>query len=79
MSLPVRSAGGDGSRFGRFGVKLDDDARRVLATDGTHLYDLPDQLHPVILVEYPRLGHAVVVVDGEATSDPRLDFRLVVP
>ncbi len=53
------------------------DAFGVLTTDGTHLYYLsPYQLHPVVLVEDAGLGHAVVVVDGEATSDPCLDFRL---
>ena len=33
-------------------------------------------MEAVVLVEYSRLGHAVVVVDGEATSDLHPDFSV---
>jgi hypothetical protein len=42
-------------------------AREVPGAYGGHLDDLPfDELHPVVLVQYPGLAHAVVVVNGEA-------------
>jgi hypothetical protein len=43
------------------------DAREVPGAYGGHLDDLPlYELDPVVLVQYPGLAHAVVVVDGEA-------------
>jgi hypothetical protein len=50
----------------------------VTAAYGGHIDYLPfDQLEPVVLVEYPRLGHAVVLMDGEAPpGNLRLRLRL---
>lgn len=57
-------------------VKFPDNAR-VVCADRCHFQDLPlDELHPVVLVEDPGLGHAMVVVDGETPPGNLLRFRL---
>ncbi len=46
------------------------DVRIVPATYDSYLDYLSfDELDPVVLVEYPRLGRAVILVDGEAPRD----------
>jgi hypothetical protein len=41
----------------------------MTAADRVHLdYISLDKLDPIILMQYPRLGHPVILMDGEAPS-----------
>jgi hypothetical protein len=53
------------------------EACEVPGTYGGHLDDLPfDELDSIVLVEYPGLGHTVVVVDGTTPPCDLLRLRI---
>jgi hypothetical protein len=53
------------------------EACEVTGTYGGHLDDLPfDELDSIVLVEYPGLGRAVVVVDGTTPPCDLLRLRI---
>src|SRR5207253_7102509 len=48
--------------------------------DAAHLDDLAvDELHAVVLVEHPRLAHAMVLVNGEAVCGERHSHTMSAP